>query len=161
MPATMSMGPGVICASLSYGSKGPTVTYLGYCRSQQDTKEYPDQRALLKGPPLHGSRDLLRSYRGAEPPNPKKCSRGCLGKCRPEVGCSGGCLGGCSGRCSGGCSGPIFCAKTRRTSTLPSTLPSTFPSTPPSTLPSTPPRAATEPQAPPGALFGVRGFGTL
>ena len=33
-------------------------------------------------------------YRGAEPPNPKKCSRGAWGGCRPEVGCSGGCLGG-------------------------------------------------------------------
>ena len=89
----------------------------------------------------------LTCYRGAEPPNPQKCSWGCLGKGRPEVGCSGG------------CSGRIFSAKTRRTSTLPSTLPSTFPSTLPSTLLRTPPRAGTSPSTP-RSTFGVRGFGT-
>ena len=89
----------------------------------------------------------LTCYRGAEPPNPQKCSRGCLGECRPEVGCSGG----CSGRCLGGCSGPLFSARKRRTSTLPSTFPSTLPSTP---------LGPALPQAPAGALLGVRGFGT-
>ena len=45
----------------------------------------------------------LTCYRGAEAPNPEKCSRGCLGKCRPEVGCSGGCLAACLAGCLGGC----------------------------------------------------------
>ena len=78
-----------------------------------------------------------------------------VGKCRPEVGCSGG----CSGRCSGGCSGPICSAKKRRTSTLPSTLqaPSRGPSQAPSRALHLGPAL---PQAPPRALLGVRGCGT-
>ena len=62
---------------------------------------------VLQGLPVVYSRIAigLACYRGAEPPNPKKCSRRCLGKCQPEVGCSGKCPGECSARCLRGCSG--------------------------------------------------------
>ena len=92
----------------------------------------------------------LTCYRGAKPPNGEKCSAGCLGRCRPELGCSGRCSGGCSGKCSS--SFPWHQKQ------VASTCPGTFPSTLPSTFPSTPARAGTSPSTPPRALFGVRGF---
>ena len=89
----------------------------------------------------------LACSRGAEPPNPKKCSGRCLGKCRPEVGCSGKCPRECLARRA---RPPFSCAKAggQALSRAPSQAPcctlwGTFPSTPlpagtsPSTSPST------------------------
>ena len=109
----------------------------------------------------------LTCYRGAEPPNRKKCSRGCLGKCRPEVGCSGGWLGGArEGAREGAWEGAREgarppCLSTKNRSREPSQAPSRAPSRAPPQAPSRAPHLGPAlPQAPPGALFGVRGFGT-
>ena len=64
-------------------------------------------------------------------------------------------MGRCLGGCLGGCSGPIFGAK--KGGRAPSRAPSQAPSQAPSRAPHIGPALL---QAPPGALFGVRGFGT-
>ena len=107
----------------------------------------------------------LACYRGAEPPNPQKCSGRCLGEVPARSEVLGKVLRRVLGKVLGRVLGKVlvllFCVhEKRRTSTFPSTLPSTFPSTLRSTFPSTPHFGPALPQAPPRALLGVWGFGT-
>ena len=98
----------------------------------------------------------MTCYRGAEPPNPEKCSGRCLGSAGPRWAAREGAWEGAWEGAREGARPPFLSIKNRSRAPFPSTLPSTFPSTPPEQ----PTSGLALPQAPPGALFGVRGFGT-